>query len=122
MPAQKNTVLLCHRVEAPTNLILSHAVTSFIVAPHDHHKNLEYSTQLPQIVVPLMGVDDCTHPPIKRLWISLTPSSDIKIINNPINACVKTKAYIIKATIAYIQSIYTHDLQLQTLQESLNIL
>jgi hypothetical protein len=37
-------VLLCHRAEAPGNLILSHADTSFIVAPHGHQQHLEYST------------------------------------------------------------------------------
>jgi hypothetical protein len=47
--------------------------------------------------------------PIGRLWIILTPYSDIKIINNPINTQrVKTKTNIIKSTIIYIQSINIH--------------
>jgi hypothetical protein len=52
IPVQK-AVLICHLVEAPRNLILSHDVTSFIVGPHGHHHNLEYELQ--------MGFDDCTH-------------------------------------------------------------
>jgi hypothetical protein len=48
-------------------------------------------------------------PPIRRLWISLTPSSDIKIVNNPINTRhVKTKTNKIKSTVTYIQSINIH--------------
>jgi hypothetical protein len=47
--------------------------------------------------------------PIGRLWILLTPSSDIKIINNPINTQrVKAETNIIKSTIIYIQSINIH--------------
>jgi hypothetical protein len=60
-------------------------------------------------------------PHTRRLWISLSPSSDNKIIKNPINTRrVKTKTNLIKLTITYIhtyiQSIYTHNLQLHTIQ------
>jgi hypothetical protein len=48
-----------------------------------------------------------THP-VRRLWISLSPSSDIKITNNPLNTLHdKTKTNIIKSTIIYKKPIGT---------------
>jgi hypothetical protein len=103
--------LLWHRaipVGTPKNLILSQHCHEFYCVTRLRHKNSYYNSPS-YSVLPL--------PPSKHLWIALTPSSDIIIINNPLNTRHhKTKTSIIKSTITYIQSIYTHNLQLHTLQ------
>jgi hypothetical protein len=106
------TVVLWRRAVAPRNLILSqHCHQFYCGTPRLPPKFRIFHLTATNFCTP-DGGQWLYSPPIRRLWIYLNPSGDIKIVNNPIKTRhVKTKTDIMKSTIIYIQLISTHHLQ-----------
>jgi hypothetical protein len=111
-------LLLCRRatpVGTSKNLILLQHCHHFFVAENvSTNFYLFFFTVATKLLYPWWG-RWLYSPPIGSRWISLTPSIDIKIINKT-RHMLKQKTNVIISTITYIQSIYTHNMQLHTLQ------